>query len=145
MSNRTLFFLTALVILSMIALLAFNMKSILTGEPPNETYLKYNNIRGMAISHNQMLYTLDFKQQNAIASILNFAVPVNELKTGKRQAPNFDKLIVYQFEGEPEIVLTPVAIVDQDYIFSVPKWVQEGYLMELSEGDLQTLISKTYD
>ena len=145
MSNRTLFFLTALVILAMIALLAFNMKSILTGQPPNQTYLKYNNVRGMAISQNGMLYTLNFQQQNHVIKILNEAVAIDEIEPGKRSPPNFNKIVIYQFDGAPEVTLTPIAYVDQNLIFSAPQWSRNGYMMELSEGDLRTLLSQTYD
>lgn len=145
MSNRTLAFLTALVILSMMILLALNLTDLLTGQPPNQTYLKYNHVRGMAISHNQMFYTLNFKQQNTVIDILNRAVPITEIKPGKRQPPNIDKLVIFQFLGKPDIELTAITYIDQDLIFSVPQWVPNGYLLELSEGDLQKLLSQTYD
>ena len=145
MSNRTLFFLTALIGVGLITLLVINMTSLLTGQPPNQSYLKYNDIRGMAISHGQTLYTLNFQQQNRIADILNRAVPIDEIKTGKRQPSNIDQLIIYQFENQPDIVLTAIAYVDNDLIFAAKQWVPNGYLMELSEGDLKTLLSQTFD
>ena len=40
MNNRTLVYLTGLVIGGMIILLALNMTSILTGQPEGQTYLK---------------------------------------------------------------------------------------------------------
>lgn len=145
MSNRTLFFLTALVILSMVTLFAFNLTNILTGQPPNQIYLKYNDVRGMAISHNQMLYTLNFQQQNTIIDILNKAKPINEIKSDKRQPPNIDKLVIYLFEDKPDIVFTPIAYIDKNLVFSIPALVPNGYFMELSEGDLQQLLAQTYD
>lgn len=145
MSNRTLIVLTALVIVGMLLLLGLNLTNILTGHPPNQTYLQYNNVRGMAASHNQMLYTLNFQQQNKIIDILNSAVPIVDIEPGDRQPPNIEKLIVYQFEGKPDIILKPIAYIDQDLIFSAPEWNPNGYMMELSEGDLHKLLSQTYD
>jgi hypothetical protein len=130
----------------MLVLLALNMTDILTGQPSNQTYLKYNDVQGMAISHNRLLYTLNFKQQNTIIDLLNLAVPITEIKPGKRQPPNIEKLTIYQFQGQPPIVLTPIGYdASQNLIFSAPQWVQNGYLMDLSEGDLKNLLSQTYD
>jgi hypothetical protein len=145
MSNRTLVVLTVLVILGMLVLFGLNVSDILTGQPPNQKYLKYNNVQGMAIGHNRVLYTLNFQQQNQVIEILNSAVPVDEIKAGKRTPPNIDKLVIYPFPGKPEIVLTPVAYVDDALIFAAPDWVPNGYLMELSDGTLKELLSKTYD
>ena len=145
MNNRTLTYLTLLVLLGMAVLIGINMKSILTGQPNNQTYLKYNDVRGMAVSHNQLLYTLNFEQQNTVIEILNKAVRVVGVKPGKRQKPTIDKIIVYQFEGQPEITINPIAYIDNNLVFTVPAWDKDSYLMELSEGDLRQLLLETYD
>lgn len=145
MNNRTLVTMTCLVILGMLVLLGLNMTTIMSGQPANEKYLRYNHVRGMAINHNQVLYTLNFNQQNKVIEILNRSVRVVGVKPGKRQKPAIDKIIVYQFDGKPDLIISPVAYVDNNLVFSVPEWEEEGYLMELSEGGLQTLLSKTYD
>ncbi|CUI17119.1 conserved putative membrane protein [Candidatus Protochlamydia naegleriophila] len=145
MTNRTLIYLTVLVLIGMATLFAMNMTSILTGKPEDQTYLKYNHVRGMAISHNQMLYTLNFKQQNDVIEILNRTVRVVGVKPGKRQRPNVDKIIVYQFNDQPDLVITPVAYVDNNLVFSAPAWNQDGFLMEISNGRLHQLLSQTYD
>jgi hypothetical protein len=144
MTNRTLFSLTALVILGIAILLGLNMTSILTGEPKSQTYLKYNEVRGMAIGHNQLLYTLNFQQQNTVIEILNKAAHVLEIPPGKHQKPNIDRIVVYQF-NKPDLLITPIAYMDQNFIFSVPEWIENGYLMELSDGDLHQLLSQAYD
>lgn len=145
MNNRTLVFFTILVLAGMITLLSLNMTSILSGQPDNQTYLKYNEVRGMAVSHNQLLYTLNFAQQNAVIDILNRAVRVVGVKPGKRQRPTIDKIVVYQFDNKPDLVINPIASIDQNLVFSVPQWVPDGYLMELSDGNFQRLLSQTYD
>jgi len=145
MNNRTLVYLTGFVILGMLVLLGLNMTSILTGQPTNQTYLQYNNVRGMAVIHDKIPYTLNFSQQNEIIDIINRSVRVVGVKPGKRQKPDIEKLIVYQFDGKPDLVIEPIAYVDQNLVFSVPEWQTNSYLMELSEGGLHHLLSKTYD
>ncbi len=145
MTNRTLIYLTALVLIGMVTLFAINMTSILTGKPEDQTYLKYNHVRGMAVSHNQMLYTLNFKQQNDVIEILNRTVRVVGVKPGKRQRPGIDKIIVYQFNDQPDLVITPIAYVDNNLVFSVPAWNPNGFFMEVSNGRLHQLLSQTYD
>lgn len=144
MSNRTLIVLTSLFFVGIIVLFSINMTSILTGQQPKQTYLQYNNVRGMAIVQNKLKYTLNFQQQNKIIDILNEAVPITELKEN-RKPPNIEKLIVYQFDGLPDIELTPIGYQEKNMIFSAPKWVENGYLMEVSEGNLQKLLAQTYD
>lgn len=145
MTNRTLIYLTALVIISMATLFAINLTSILSGKPEDQAYLKFNHVRGMAVSHNQMLYTLNFKQQNDVIEILNHAVRVVGVKPGKRQRPSIDKLIVYQFNDLPDLVITPISYVDDNLVFSAPAWSQDSFLMEMSNGRLHQLLSQTYD
>lgn len=145
MSNRTFLLLTLAVLAGVAILVVLNVSYILTGEPPNEVYLKYNNVRGMAVARNQLLYTLNFEQQNSVIEMLNRSVPIVELKAGQRQKPDIEKLIVYQFENQPDITLTPITYVNGNLVFSVPQWVQGGYLMDLSDGDLQKLLAQTYD
>lgn len=145
MNNRTFVYLTGLVIIGMLVLLALNMTSILTGQPEGQEFLKYNHVRGMAVDHNQLLYTLNFNQQNRVIDIINRSVRVVGVKPGKRQKPDINKIIVYQFDGKPDLIINPIAYVDDNLVFSVPEWESEGYLMELSEGNLQKLLSKTYD
>lgn len=144
MNNRLLFSLTGVVIVGMLILLALNMTATLTGHPPRETYLKYNQIRGIEVGHNNLLYTLNFKQQNTLVKILNRSVKVVGLKPGKHQKPAIDKIIVYRF-GLPDLVITPIAYIDDNLVFTVPEWDANGYLMELSDGNLRKLISQTYD
>jgi len=145
MSNRKLIILTSLFFVGMFALFSINMTSILTGQSPKQTYLKYNNVSGMAVVHNKLNYTLSFKQQNRVIDILNEALIVGEL-AGNRKPPNFEKLVIYQLDHEPSIELVPIGYLeDNSMVFSAPTWAPNGYLMDISQGDLQKLISQTYD
>lgn len=145
MNQRILYWLTALVIVGMLILLSINLTSILKGEPDNQTYLKFNNVRGMAVGYQKLLYTLNFKQQNAVINILNRAVQIVNFKQEESQKPDIDKIIVYQFAGQPEITIQPIAYVNQNLVFSAPDWEPNQYFMELSSGNLKQLLSETYD
>ncbi|MDP1881055.1 MAG: hypothetical protein Q8K60_08980 [Parachlamydiaceae bacterium] len=145
MNNRTLFILTGVVLFGMIGLLALNLASIIKGRPPAQTYLKYNDVKGMAVGYHDLLYTLNFNQQNEVIDILNRSVRIVGLKPGKHQKPTIDKIVIYLFEHESPITVTPIAYIDQNLVYSVPEWNQDGYLMELSDGILHKLISQTYD
>lgn len=145
MSNRLLVYLTSLVIAGMIVLLSLNLTSIFSGKARNQTYLRYNEVRGMAVKHNNLLYTLNFDQQNQVIDILNHSVRVLGVKPGKRQPPKIETMIVYQFDDKADLVINPIAYVDGNLVFSVPQWASEGYFMEVSDGALQTLLSQSYD
>lgn len=144
MNNRTLFYLTAIVLISMAALLTLNLSSILRGEPLTQDYIRRNHVRGMAVEHHQLLYTLNFQQQNDILDILNRAIRVTEIK-GKREEPLIEKIVIYQFDNQPDLILKPIAYVNDDLVFSIPEWNPDGYLMEVSAGRLHQLLSQTYD
>src|SRR5271157_3993529 len=121
MNNRTLVYSTSLVILGMLILLGLNMTAIMSGKPENEKFLRYNHVRGMAVNHNQVLYTLNFTQQNKVIDILNRSVRVVGVKPGKREKPAIDQIIVYQFNGKPDLIINPVAYVDKNLVFSAPE------------------------
>lgn len=144
MSNRTLFYLTALVLISMAALLTFNLSTILKGESFTPDYIRRNHVRGMAVEHHQLLYTLNFQQQNDVLDILNRAIPITDIK-GNREEPLIEKIVIYLFDDQPDLILTPVAYVNDDLVFSNPDWNPDGYLMEVSAGRLHQLLSQTYD
>lgn len=145
MSNRTLFYLTLLVLAGMAVLLGLNLSSIFKGKPESQPYLQYNGVRGMAIEHKGLLYTLSFQQQNQVIELLNQVDSVQNVGKGSQQKPDFTKLIVYLFDDKEDIVITPIAYVNQDLVFSAPQWSLNHYFMDVSEGQLQTLLSKTYD
>ena len=145
MSNRTLLVLTSLMFAGLVILVALNMTDILLGQSPNQFFIKYNDVRGMAVSHQQKTYTLNFQQQNQVIGFLNQATALDKLESDQHLSLDVQKLMIYQFNGKPDIILTPVADFENDLVFSVPVLVKNGYLMESSEGNLQTLLTQTYD
>ena len=145
MSNRTIFILTFAVLAGMGILLAMNVLSFLGGHPAGQTYLKYNDVRGIAVGHSGLLYTLNFQQQNDVIELINRSAPITEIKAGKRQQPNIEKIVVYLFGNQPPLTITPIAYVNENLVFSVPAWSHDGYFMDLSDGDFHKLLAQTYD
>lgn len=144
-SNRAVFYMTFLVLAAMAALFIINFKGILGGQVISQTYLKPNFVRGMAVKHKQLIYTLNFQQQNQIVDILNQSVKTQQVKPGKQQVPEIEQIIIYQFDGKPDLIITPLAYVDNELIYTNPAWNSNGYMMEVSNGQLQKLLSQTYD
>ncbi len=145
MSNTTLFYLTTLGLVLMGLLIVFNFTSQLKGSATSKEHLDPNHIRGMAISHNQLLYTLNFKQQNIVIDVLNQSKPLDAIPAGMRKNSNIDKLVIYQFEGKPALEIQPFFYVDNNLFYSLPEWQQNGYLIEQSNGRLKQLFTESYD
>jgi hypothetical protein len=145
MNNTTLYVLTGLVLVSMAILLGLNLTNILKGNTSSQTYIKLNDVRGVAVEHNKLPYTLNFEQQVDVINLLNRSVKIAEItREGSRQKPNIDKIIIYRFE-QPNLIIEPLTYLDNNLIFSLPEWNKEGYLMDISGGTLQQTLSNTYD
>lgn len=70
---------------------ALNLFLLLRPEK-TQRVLKTNDVRGMAVEHDGLLYTLNFSQQNGVVSALNQSVE------SKAPLPTaFTRLVVYRF------------------------------------------------
>jgi hypothetical protein len=136
---------TVIVLIGMGILLALNLTNLLSGNPKNEPFLQSNNVRGMAVTHNKIPYTLNFNQQNALIQIFNQSIKLVEIPSEKRTKPAFDNIIIYQFNDKPDLVITPITYIGQDLIYTNPEWASKGYLKEVSEGRLKEIIENSYD
>lgn len=145
MNNRTLIFMTALVLVGMGVLLGLNLTNVFKGKPLGDTYINPNNVRGIEVKYQNTPYTLNFQQQNALIQFLNRSVPTMGISEGKRQNVDIQQIIIYQFQEPKEIILTPIAYVNQNLFFSAPLWNQNGVMMDVSEGGLKKLLDQTYD
>ncbi|MFI5343323.1 MAG: hypothetical protein ACHQUC_03785, partial [Chlamydiales bacterium] len=109
-----------------------------------EPYLKYNQMQGVAVQHNTLLYTLNFQQQTDLVTLLNRSVRVLGVKPDKHEKPKVEKIIIYQF-GKSNVIITPIAYLNGNLVYSAPAWNADNYLMEISDGELQKLLDQTYD
>ncbi len=145
MKNRIAFTIALLFLAGVAALFAMNLSTILAATDTSEKYLKPNHVKGMAVEYNNLLYTLDFKQQNDLVELLNHSVRVVGVKPNKRKKPKISKIIIYQFEDKPDIIITPVAYINKNLVYSAPDWNQDNYLMEINDGRVKKLLAQTYD
>lgn len=151
---------TAAVLAGFTIIMIMNFAALL-GIVPSR-YISPNDVRGMAIEHNSLLYTLNFEQQNTLVDIFNRAIPVGKEIVQSRQTnypamPEVKKIIIYRFNA-PDIVITPVAFVSKsnsplktdstehlNLVFSVPEWNPNGLLEEATSDEMQKVLLTTYD
>lgn len=141
MNNRILIYLTLIVLAGMAFLIGSNLATLFH-IPATERFLKYNDVQGIEITHNDKPYLLNFTQQNGLVTLLNQALPTKE--TAEKTAVNFSKITIYRFNA-PTIELIPVTIKNKNLLFSQPEWNANGLLEETSNGELLSLISQTFD
>lgn len=144
MSNRVILYLTALVLIGMVILFSLNLVNIFSGQPNSQAYIKHNQVRGIAVKHNQLLYTLNFRQQNDLIDLINRSLPTREMPNDTREDTPIAQIVVYLF-GADDLVLSPVAYINDNLVYSTPQWNPNGYFMDLSNGTLKNLLSQTYD
>lgn len=159
MGNRLTILMTIAVLCSFAVILLMNVAALF-GYIPSK-YISQNDVRGIAIEHNHLLYTLNFDQQKALVDIFNRAVPVTKdsieaRKTTLPNAPDIQKIVIYRFDA-PDIEITPVAYVNKttsvqssnhthaSLVFSAPLWNAKGYLEEAASDEFHQLLSNTYD
>lgn len=156
MRPRITLIMTLAVLGGFAAILLMNMAALF-GIIPSR-YISPNDVRGIAVEHNQLLYTLNFDQQNAILDIFNRSIPVSkqEVEARKVQAvdpPRVSKIIIYRF-NEPDIEITPIAyvakstsVIDSNHnlVFSAPLWNPKGYMEESASDEIEKLLKSTYD
>lgn len=141
MRSQTLTYLLAAAFIAM-ALLFFN-QSLHLFSPSNtaEKYLSPYEVRGIAVISQEKPYTLNFEQQNQVMEILNRAIPVGHVGNAERKKPPFEKVVIYRFD-KPEVELVPEAMNEDSIVFKVKEWNPEGYVSELSDGDLLHLLTE---
>lgn len=144
MSDRAIYWLTGLVVLCMIALLLLNSVPLIWSTP-KEKYIKYNDVRGMAIEHQQKLYTLNFQQQNEVIGYVNksLTVPQSSVKNVNSKL-DFTKIIIYRFNA-PDMILIPIEYNDNNLIFSNSELNPSGLMRDTSRGGLKNVLANAYD
>ncbi|MGK5594940.1 MAG: hypothetical protein ACSNEK_06245 [Parachlamydiaceae bacterium] len=113
--------------------------------PENHLHISPSNVQGAAVVFQQKPYTLNFEQQNQLIDILNRAVLVQKKDYAHvDRSFTFDQIVIYSFNGS-NVEITPIDIIDQNMVFSIPLWSQDYYFMELSAGALKNLIQHSHD
>lgn len=142
MSNRMLLVLIGIVIVGIFLLLAYNFMALAKKHASAQAFLPQNSVEGIAVRHKGLPYTLNFDQQQQALRSLNGASPLNnEVDLKNREAADFDKLIVFLFNGA-DMELSPVGFLRNEFVYAVPG----GSLFITSDtGQFKKMISQTYD
>lgn len=142
MSTRTLIIFAIVILIAMGAVLVSNIFPHLAHHT-NEKYIRLNDIRGMAIRHKGLDYTLNFDQQNEVALLLNNSSTFAEKASPNLNNAPFEKIAIYGFD-KPAIEITPSGFDGQNLVFSAPAW-SPHLLVESSNGTLKNILLNTYD
>jgi len=159
MGKRITLIMTLAVLAGFTIIIVMNVAALLGYIPPK--YISPNDVKGMAVEHNHILYTLSFDQQNVLVDIFNRAIPVakeafNARKINVKNPPAVDKIIIYRFNA-PDIEIIPEGFVSksisvssdqnvQDHmVFSAPLWNPLGYMEEVAADEMQKVLLTTYD
>lgn len=139
--NRLIPLLTLAVLAGMAIILMFNLSSLFV-EPKNERFLAYNGVRGIAVEHGKKLWTLNFEQQNSVIEMINRCLAVGKREGEALNLP-VDRIVVYQFNA-PDLFITPVGF-EGDNLILESKELHPGSLLDISNGNLNTLLQSSYD
>lgn len=112
----------------------------------DEVHFTHADVRGMAIEHNNLLYTLSFDQQEAVISMINRSLPINRGKEERagEEVP-FKSIVVYRFD-QPDVTLKPVIYLeDGSLIYTLDGYSGTGYLRDISAGKMKDMFLTMYD
>src|SRR4051812_45576271 len=99
MSSRITLYMTLAVIAGFGVIMLMNAITMLGIAPAK--YISPSEVRGMAVQHDKLLYTLNFEQQNALVEIFNRSIPISkaDVESRKNEAPKasgISKIIIYR-------------------------------------------------
>jgi hypothetical protein len=159
--KKSLTLIMTIAVLGGFIIIIFMNIAALLGVIPSR-YLSPNEVRGMAVEHNQLLYTLNFAQQNALIEIFNRSIPVDKKSVEERKATlkkplEIQKIVIYRFNA-PNIEITPVTFVAKTHsvsssdeagkvslVFLAPDWNANQLLEEAAIDSLYKILINSYD
>ena len=103
---------------------------------PEKVFITSGQVRGMAVSKDSTLYTLNFEQQEMMIDFLNQLEPV---ESASGETSPFEKIIIYRFD-RPNIEVKTVAIVNMELVLSLPdlkKETSDGKMLNLLQEATQ--------
>lgn len=107
--------------------------------------LSYNAIRGSSLLYKEKLYTLNFKQQNTLISVLNQSHPTERKKKESYTPCSIEKIVLYRFEELPDLTIEPIGFLKDELVFRVLEWNETQDFKENTEGAFRAFLSKIYD
>lgn len=146
MSTRTITYLTVAVLVA-IGVLLFNQVTNLVsqGSAPSTGRLVFEDIRGIDLYYKGVPYPLNFDQHNDFIYMFNGAIELAVKPDAmKESSSGLNKLVVYFF-NKPDATITVAGVIGTDLVFSAPTWLPNGYLKDMTNGELLELLSKSHD
>lgn len=144
MQNNTLTGLIFLGVIGVIALLFLNIAP--TNNATTSPQLSsIGDLKGSAVFHKNLPFTLNFEQQKVLVEFLNRAAKVKKSdfpELSKEFA--YDKIVLYRFDGG-NLELFPVAIREKNIAFNIPKLSEDSYFLEMSGGQLSNVLNGAFD
>lgn len=142
MQNKT-FFYSAIVGVIILSILLVRSLLDVYGDAGPQRYVHQNDVRGVEVTYTGETYTMSFEQQKEFIELLNVAVVVSKLSGERAPFTGLEKIIIFGFDT-PEIELTPVDVSDENIFFRAPSIAPEGYLMDISAGEMKSLLEAVY-
>jgi hypothetical protein len=144
MQNNTLTGLIFLGVLGVIALLFINIAP--TNNATTSPQLSsIGDVKGSALYHKNLPYTLNFEQQKVLIEFLNRAAKVKKTDfTFQPKEFSFDSIVLYRFDGS-NLEIIPVAVKEKNIIFNIPKLSEDSYFLEMSGGQLSNVLNGAFD
>ncbi len=142
MSNRVIFYLTVIVLISAAALLFLNISGIQSGGL-KKRFLNPNNVKAVEVFKNDTPYPMNLEQQAEFINVINHAVQTTEKNklTIKKISFSYDKIVIHRIKGPP-IIAKPYGLVNTQLLMSIPEWNPNGLIRETGPGELDTLFKK---
>lgn len=144
MDNRQVITLSAVAIAAVLLLFVIKLLPFANTDKVPEKFISHNDVRGSAVVHNGLPYTLNFQQQTSLLNYLNQSLVVGPSIAKSKDTLPISKIILYRFNASP-IEISPVSIESNDLIFSSPLWNPNGYLKDISDGPLVKLLNSAFD
>lgn len=107
----------------------------------NSLALGKGEIKGVSIEKNGKSFTLNEKQQTQFLDFLNKMRPVDKKDYTPQGNFDFTRISIQRFD-KPDVNLLPVAIESKNLVFNIPILSSGSYMLDLSGGELNTLIQK---
>lgn len=142
MSQKAILYGIGIILVGTLFLIGMNLPVTLSSDNAYKpAILSQKDVKGSAIIHKDILYTLNFKQQNSLVEAINSSISIVKANEKDRIAkPDFDRLVIYRF-NQPDLEITPIEFDKEELVFSLNgKFFKEG-----TQGKLKHMLSETYD
>lgn len=155
MSGLTSKLMIILVIIGFLVIIGMNIAGSFGILPAK--YISANDVKGVAIEHDDKMVTLNFEQQNAVIEILNRTILVSPEEAKKiihTDPIPVSKIVIYRFKGD-DVEVKIVGYLGKNskiesermitMVFSVPQWNKSSLIEESFPNEMLKVLSKAYE